>query len=72
MTAESANTKTFRLSRRLSVEISVSRIGITAEWIPATPVKLTDGELSRYRTARTEMLKKLSEKLGGNIVVIEA
>ena len=71
MTAESTDSKTFRLSRRLSVALSVSRLGIAAEWIPATPDKLTDSELNRYRTARTEMLKRLSDKLGGNIVVIE-
>ena len=71
MTTESTDSKIFRLSRRLSVELSISRVGITAEWSPDTPVNLTDSELSRYRTARDGMLKKLSEKLGGNIVVVE-
>ena len=73
MSAESVESKTFRLSRRLSVTLSVSRVGITAEWIPELPTKgLTPGELKRYRGARDEMLPKLAEQLGGAVVLVDA
>ncbi|GMR20199.1 MAG: hypothetical protein BMS9Abin36_0794 [Gammaproteobacteria bacterium] len=72
MTAESVDTKTFRLSRRLSVELSVSSIGIVAEWLPDPPDKLTYGELSKYRKARGVMLERLADKLGGAVVLIES
>ncbi|OGI41829.1 MAG: hypothetical protein A2150_00500 [Candidatus Muproteobacteria bacterium RBG_16_64_11] len=72
MTAETAETKTFRLSHRLSVELSVSRIGLSAEWSPDLPVNgLTPGELRRYREARREMLERLAQKLGGAVIVVE-
>lgn len=72
MGAEATEAKTFRLSRRLSVELSVSRIGLSAEWSPDLPVNgLTPGELRRYRKARQEMLERLAQKLGGAVVVVE-
>lgn len=72
MTAESTDTKIFRLSRRLSVELSVSSIGIVAEWLPGQPDKLTVAELRRYRKARDGMLERLAAKLDGTVVVVEA
>lgn len=64
--------KTFQLSDRLSVELSVSSSGISAAWRPSVPNRLTPAELRRYREARGEMLQRLAEKLGGAVVVVEA
>ena len=69
---EAAETKTFRLSKWLSVEITVGVGGMTCEWLPDMPDKLTAKELKRYRVARAEMLKRLAERIGGAVVVVEA
>ena len=63
--------KTFRLSKRLSVEITVGAGGLTCEWDPDMPAKLTAKELDRYRKARNEMLRRLAELVGGSVVVVE-
>jgi len=69
--AHAAISDTFRLSRRLSVEITVSRLGIACEWVPELPRRLRQRELAAYRRARDEMLARLAERIGGNIVVVE-
>jgi len=69
--SEQAESKTFRLSRRLSVEITVGAGGMVVEWHPEMPDKLTAKELRRYRAARHEMLLRLSERTGGAVVCIE-
>lgn len=66
-----AETKVFRLSKRLSVEMTAGAEGFTAEWIPGLPDTLTEKELRRYRVARAEMLAKVAEKTGRPVVVIE-
>jgi len=71
MTA-SATTKTVRLSKRLSVTITVSRLGMTCEWDPALPEELTAKELHRYREARDTVVIEMAKSLGGNAVIIEA
>ena len=63
--------KTFRLSQRLAVEITVGLSGMTCEWDPAMPAKLTTKELDRYRQRRNEMLRRLAETVGGSVVVFE-
>jgi len=70
MRSEAAETKTFRLSKRLSVEITAGPGGFVCEW-SATPKKLTARELRRYRDARNEMLTRLAERIGGRVLVIE-
>ncbi len=71
MTA-SATTKTVRLSKRLSVTITVSSLGMSCEWDPAFPDKLTTNELHRYRDARDTVVIEVAKSLGGNAVVIES
>jgi hypothetical protein len=69
--SESAEAKTFRLSRRLKVDITVGAGGMVVEWDPEQPDKLTAKELKRYRAARAEMLSRLSGRIGGAVVVVE-
>jgi len=71
MSAEVAETKTVRLSDRLTVTLSVSPLGITAEWSPYIPSRLSGGELRRYRQARDEMLARLASRVGGGVLLIE-
>lgn len=66
-----ATTRTVRLSKRLSVTIAVSRLGMTCEWEPALPAKLTAKELRRYREARNAVVAEAAERLGGTAVIIE-
>lgn len=69
--SESAESKTFKLSRRLSVEITVGAGGMVVEWEPEMPEQLTAKELRRYRAARAEMVGRLSARMGGAVVVVE-
>jgi len=69
--SESAEIKTFRLSRRLSVEITVGVAGMVCEWAPAMPDQLTAKELRRYRAARNEILQRLAERIGAAVVLVE-
>jgi hypothetical protein len=71
MTAEHAATRTVRLSETLSVTITASRIGVSAEWSPAPPDTLSDIELHRYREARNAVVAEVANRLGGRAVVIE-
>ncbi|MDP3949601.1 hypothetical protein [Microbacterium sp.] len=68
---EAAESKTFRLSRRLCVEITVGAGGMAVEWNPELPERLTPKELRRYRAARHEMLSRLAERVGGTVLVVE-
>ena len=66
-----ASTKTVRLSRRLSVTITVSRLGMVCEWSPGMPNKLTPKELARYRVARDAVVSEAAERLGGSALIVE-
>jgi hypothetical protein len=68
--SEAAERKTFRLSKKLSVEITVGLGGMVCEWIPA-PRRLSPRELRRYRAARSEMLERLSARIGGRVLCME-
>jgi hypothetical protein len=70
--SEAAESKTFRLSKKLSVEITVGLGGMVCEWIPAQPKNLSPQELRRYRVARDEMLERLSARIGGRVLCIGA
>ncbi len=72
MTAELATTKTARLSRRLSVTITVGRTGMTCEWIPSLPAKLNAKEARRYREARNATVAEVAQRLGGMAVIVES
>lgn len=65
-------TRVFTLSGRLSVEITAGVGGLTVEWIPRAPYRLTANELLSYRRARTEVLTDLVDIVGGAVVVVEA
>lgn len=69
--SEEAETKTFRLSDNLSVEITVGAGGFVCEWIPEIPSKLTKEELQNYKNGRNELLARLSAKIGGTVVVVD-
>jgi hypothetical protein len=70
--SEAAETKTFRLSKRLAVTITVGVSGLVCEWDPGLPAKLTAKELRRYRAARHKMVSSLAERTGGMVVVVDA
>lgn len=70
MNSESAITKTFKLSPRLSVEMTAGQQGFTCEWIPREPDHLTRHERRVYLRARDSMLKHLAEALGIGIAVV--
>lgn len=72
MSAELAVTKTVRLSKRLTVTLSVSRLGMTAEWEPGRPGEgLSAGELKIYREARDGLLTEAAKRFGIGITVVE-
>jgi hypothetical protein len=71
MSAEAATTGTVQVSKRLSVTISVSRLGMTCEGEPAPPVQLTRKELQRYRAGRNALVAEAAQRLGGSALVIE-
>jgi hypothetical protein len=68
---ERAERQTFRLSDRLSVEITAGLGGFVVEWMPQVPQRLTGGELRRYRRARGRMLDHLAERVGGGVLCVE-
>lgn len=69
--SEAAERNTFRLSSRLSVELTCGAGGLTVEWAPAMPARLTRNELRRYRAARHQMIEELAKRLGAVAVVVE-
>lgn len=69
--SEQAVTKTFRLSDRLSVEMTVGPAGFTCEWVPDLPPELNRRERRAYKKARDEMLRKLVEIVGGDVAVVD-
>jgi len=71
LASEAAESKTFRLSRRLTVEITVGLGGLVCEWTPTVPSKLTDKELKRYPRGRDELLARLAHRLGSSVAVVE-
>lgn len=71
MTTDRAEAKTFRLSRRLSVEFTVGATGMLCEWDPAPPDALTKKELRAYRAARSQMLARFAEIVGVRVACVE-
>lgn len=60
-----------RIAKNLTVEITVSPAGMTAEWIGNRPKKLNDRQIVRYRAARNLALTGLAERIGGKVLCIE-
>jgi hypothetical protein len=73
--AEWALTTTARLSSRISVDITCGPGGMTCEWSPDRPdafgIRLTKKELRRYFAARHQLLERVAERMGGNILVVD-
>lgn len=63
--SEQASRKTFRLSDKLSVEITIGPAGLTVEWDPDIPRNLTPSELTEYHRARAEMVSTLANHIPG-------
>ena len=55
-----AEAKTFRLSRRLSIEITAGVDGIEVEWEPSIPGELTKAEMEKYQDAMAELFERLA------------
>jgi len=72
MTSEGAERKTFRLSAQLSVEFTVGLGGMTCEWMPKFPRRLSVEEVEAYRAARDEMSQRLANLHGGPVLTVEA
>ncbi len=70
--SEAAETKTYRLSKRVAVTMTVGTGGLVCEWDPSQPPELTPKELRRYLRARHELVSRLAERLGGTVVVVDA
>lgn len=68
--SESAETKVFRISHRCSVEITIGMGGMTVEWIPKMPNKLTEKEKNNYYAARDSLINKFAQKTGKQIIVV--
>lgn len=68
---ERAVMKTYRLSARLSVTMTVGPAGFVVEWNPDLPAQLTAEELSAYRAARTGLLAELARLVGGPVLLVD-
>jgi len=69
--SESAETRVFRLSHRCSIEMTIGLGGMTVEWIPKMPNKLTQKETTAYYAARDSLISRFAEKTGKNVVVVD-
>lgn len=67
MKSEAAHTQTFRLSKRLRVEITAGAGGLICEWTPRVPDSLTSKEARAYRAAFHEM----AQCLGVKVLIVE-
>lgn len=64
-------TRTIKLSKRHTCTMTAGKSGLTCEWHPAMPRKLTADELAAYRNARDELLAELAEKTGEAFLCVE-
>ena len=55
-----------------SVELTVWRYGLQAEWDPAVPRHLTRKQMRQYKRIRHEALEAASKAFGVNVLVIDA
>ena len=68
--SEYAESKTFRISPTLTVEITIGLNNISCEWDPDIPKQLTEEELFTYWEARHEMLVRLSALRGSPVLMV--
>jgi hypothetical protein len=71
LTVTPTESRTVVLSPRLTVELTIGPGGLTAEWSPRLPDRLTAEELRRYRGARDELVKAFAARTGITIVIAE-
>jgi hypothetical protein len=71
MTGDWAITRTVRISRTLSVEMTAGPGGFVCEWLRDRPRRLSRKEIKKYRNARNALLGEVAERLGGNVLVVE-
>lgn len=72
MSASRCFTRTARLGKRLSVEITISTAGqMCCEWTPSVPRKLSGKQVRLYRQARDAALTEMAEATGMNVAVME-
>jgi hypothetical protein len=69
--SESGETRTYRLSRRLRVDITVGPGSWCCLWDPAVPERFTKKEITRYLRARREMLQRLADMTGKTFVLAD-
>jgi hypothetical protein len=70
ITSERAESKTFRLSGRLSITFTVGLAGIVCEWNPR--MRALDRTESRaYCAARDEMMQRLANLIDGKVLTVE-
>jgi len=60
-----------RITKSLLVEITVSPVGMTCEWIGDIPPKLNERQMGRYRAARNKAIAGLAERISGTVVLVE-
>ncbi|MBN1379688.1 MAG: hypothetical protein JXA04_10690 [Gammaproteobacteria bacterium] len=71
MNSEYAESKTFRLSENLSVAFTVGPAGFCCEWTQDIPESLSAEELRLYKVARNEMLRRLAQRMNGNVICVD-
>jgi hypothetical protein len=55
-----------------SVELTVWRFGMRAQWTPAVPRALTSHQIDRYKRIRDRALRRASATLGAPVLVVDA
>ena len=70
---EWAISKTARLSKRFTVDLTIGPGGFVCEWSPRSPRRgeLTGKEIHRYRRARDTCVTEVAERMGGNVLLVE-
>jgi hypothetical protein len=66
-----AFTRRAQITKRLAVEITVSSLGLIAEWSPAAPDRLNAAGLRKYRRARDAALAEMAEATDLKILLID-
>jgi hypothetical protein len=69
--SEKAERKTYRLSKRLSVDITVGPGDWCCQWDPAVPERFTKKEKGRYLRARQEMFQRLADMTGETFLLAD-
>jgi hypothetical protein len=60
-----------KINSTITAELTFGPGGLTVEWSPYMPRRLSAAERRRYRRGRDQLVTELSAKMGANILVIE-